>query len=252
MSDRVIYSACCRLPGADDASFGQLLEMMELWLSHLRGPGAFTGRVVLLTNESDLPLPDVELVPIEDSPRTRKDLFRQRPLAYDRLPVRPGERWMQMDADTLAVRPIEPLFARPGETTLRAAPSGLTLMENAAPALSRPARFWYGRVRGQNGRPGVSACITSCMGEHWHRLMAPWAAAIRRYNDRPRSTPVGDQGFLNLMHMTGQIDVTPLPAELIYHVRGEEDLYCEAAEGATVLHFPNPWKVELMTRRSVV
>lgn len=252
MTDQVIYSACYRLPDADAAAFRDLLDMVELWLAHLRGPGGFTGRVVLLTNEKDLPLPDVELVPIEDTAANRKELFRQRPLAYDRLPVRSGERWMQLDADTLAMRSIEPLFARPGDTTLRASPSGLTVIENAAPVLSRVERFWYGRVRGWHDRPGVSACLTSCTGEQWNRLMGPWAAAIRRHNARGSQAPIGDQGFLNLLYMKGEVSVTPLPAGLIYHVRGETDLYGGAAEQAHVLHFPNPWKLEFMKRRSLV
>ena len=226
--------------------------MVELWLAHLRGPGAFRGRVVLLTNRPTLPLPDVELVRLEDTPRSRKDLFRQRPLAYDRLPVRAGERWMQMDADMLAIRPMAPLFAAPGETRLLASPSGLTALDNAAPLLGRPARLWYGRVRGWRGRRGVSACLTTCVGERWAELMRPWAEAVRRYDDGPRREPVGDQGILNYLLITGRIRVGALPDGLIHHVLRRDHEDAEAEARAHVLHFPNPWKLELMKRRSVV
>ena len=250
--ERVIYSACYRLPGATDEEFRAVLEMVELWLAHLRGPGAFAGRVLLLTNQRTLPLPGVELVPIGDDATDRKALFRQRPLTWDRLPVRAGESWMQLDADSLALRPVEPLFARPGDRSLRCSPSGLTVLRNADPVLGRVGRLWHGRVRGWRERPGVSACLTSCMGEHWARLMAPWAEAVRRYQRRPTGKPVGDQGLLNLLYLTGRIEVSVLPPGLIHHVRGEEDLFGAEANAAHVLHFPNPWRAEQMRRRSVV
>ena len=253
MTDRVIYSMCCRLPGGDDAAFRRHLEMVELWLAHLRGPGGFTGRVLLLTNQRNLPLGDVELMPLDDTPSDRRQLFLQRVLVYDRLPVRPGERWMQLDVDTLTVRPVEPLFAGPGETALRAAPSGLTPLDpmHARSLLRRPARLWYGRVLRWNGRLGVSACLTSCTGEHWPRLMGQWAAEIRHHEGKP--TPIlGDQSFLNLAHMTGRIKIAPLPAGSIHHVREEAEMEGDAAERASVLHFPNARKLDMMKEMSLV
>lgn len=254
MSTDVVYSACYRFPGSTDDEFREVLEMVELWLAHLRGPGKFNGRVLLLTNQPVLPFRDVELVKMDDRAESRTGLFRQRPLAYDRLPVQPGERWMQMDADSLAVRPIEPLFVRRGDDRMVASPSGLTALANASPVLSRPRQIWYSRVRGWRGRMGVSACLTSCNAEHWQKLMRPWADAIREYNAiaAERSQPSGDQGFLNLMYISGKADITPLPPGLVFHVGKPEQLDEEAAQEAHWLHFPNPWKLELMKRRSVV
>ena len=252
MTDRVIYSMCCRLPGGG-AAFRHHLEMVELWLAHLRGPGRFTGRILLLSNQRQLPLEDVEIVPLDDSPSDRRQLFLQRVLAYDRLPVRARERWMQLDVDTLSVRPVEPLFAGLGETALRAAPSGLTPLDpmHARFLLQRPARLWYGRVLRWNGRLGVSACLTSCAGEHWPRLMGQWAAEIRRHEGRP--TPIlGDQSFLNLAYMTGRMEIASMPAGSIHHVREEAEMEGQAAERATVLHFPNARKLDMMKKMSLV
>ena len=243
---------CCRLPGGDVAAFHRTLEMVELWLAHLRGPGRFAGRVVLLTNEPRLPLRDVELVPLGATPADRRQLFLQRVLAWDRLAVRRGEWWMQLDADTLVVRPLEALFPATDEATLWASPSGLTPLDpmHAASLLSRPQRLWYGRVRGWRRRLGVSACITTCAGAHWAALMGAWAGAIHAHGDRP-VPELGDQSFLNLLHMTGAIRVRALPPALVHHVRTEADLGAAAAERAHVLHFPNPHKLAMMKQRSV-
>lgn len=160
---------------------------------------------------------------------------------------------MQLDVDALAVRPVEPLFAGPRETALRAAPSGLAAMDplHAHRLVGGPARLWYGRVLGWRRRLGVSACCTSCTGEQWPRLMGEWAAAIRRHGRRPAPV-LGDQSFLNLLYVTRRIGIRALPPGAIHHVYGEPDAEGEAAERARVLHFPNARKLEMMKQMSVV
>ena len=252
MTRQVVYSMCCRLPEDDGTGFRHQLEMVELWLAHLRGPGRFTGRVVLITNERRLPWSDVEPMPLGTVAQDRTRLFLQRVLIYDRLPVRAGETWMQLDVDALAVRPIEALFAGAADVGLRAAPSGFSPLHpmHARWLVRRHTRLWYGRVRGWDHRLGVSACLTSCTAERWHQSMGAWAALIRRHGERPMPI-LGDQSFLNLLYMTGKAGIRLVEDGAVLHVRDERDMESGPAEEARVLHFPNPRKLAMMKQMSV-
>lgn len=252
MGERVVYSTLCALAGGTPAQLQTLTEMASLWAAHLRGPGRFDGRVVLLTDVPDLRVRGAEPVVAPFRAADRRELFLQRVRQFRYVPVGPGDRVMQLDLDALAVAPLDPLFGtvRPGALT--AARSALSPLahDNAGSVMTRGER-WACRLRGWHLRAGVSACVTACEGADWHRLMRRWSAAIRGRGRGRAVPPLGDQSFLNFLFLTGAAPVRRLPAHLVYHVRRPglppDD---PAARRATVLHFPVPQKLDEMRRWS--
>lgn len=252
MGERIIYSTLCALDGSSAASLQPLIEMASLWAAHLRGPGRFGGRVVLLTNLPDLRVDGAELIIAPFRAAERREFFLERVRRYRCVPVRAGDQVMQLDLDALTVAPVEALFAviRPG--VLMAARSGYSPLvhEHAGGLLARRERWRY-RLCGWYHRAGVSACVTACDGEVWPRVMRRWSAAMR---GRGRGRPVpalGDQSFLNFLFVTGAAPVRRLPAALVYHARRPGvPLNDPAAARAVVLHFPIPQKLDEMRRWS--
>ena len=253
MAERIVYSALCSLDGGGPDRLEPLVAMAGLWASHLRGPGRFDGRLLLLTNVPGLRVEGAEPIAAPIRAADRRDLFLERVRRFRRLPVGPGDRVLQMDLDALAVAPIAPLFEaiRPG--VLLASPSRLPPLaaDQAGTLLTAGERRRY-RALGWGRRPGVSACLTACDGASWPRLMGRWAAAIRsRCRGRP-VPPLGDQSFLNVLFLTGAVPVRRFPRGLIHHVRRPgEPLDDPAAVRAAVLHFPTARRLEEMRRRSL-
>lgn len=252
MGERIVYSALCALEGSTAAQWKPFVEMATLWAAHLRGPGRFDGRVILLTNLPDLRVEGAESIPAPFVAADRRALFLERVRQYRRLPVGPGDQVVQLDLDALAVAPVDRLFdaIRPG--ALMAARSGYSPLahEHAGGLLTRRERWRY-RVRGWYHRAGVSASVTACDGQTWPRVMRRWAASMRA---RGRGRPVpslGDQSFLNFLFVTGAARVQRLPRAMVYHARRPGvPLDDPVAARAVVLHFPLPQKLDEMRRWS--
>lgn len=248
--DRTVYSTLAALDGATAAQLDPLVEMAELWAAHLRGPAAFGGRVILLTNVPGLKVDGAEPVRADFSATDRRSLFVERVRQARRVPVSTRGKVLQLDLDALAVRPLGPLFdaVRPG--ALSAATSGLTPLCHAhcGQLMTRRERWLY-RLRGWDRRRGVSACVTVCDGESFAPLMRRWSAAIRARGRGKPLPELGDQAFLNFLFLTGAAPVLRLPARLIQHVRKPGET---VDARAVVLHFPLPGKLAEMRRLSRV
>jgi hypothetical protein len=252
MANRIIYSTLCALDDAPAEQCAQIRAMASLWAAHLRGPGRFEGRLIVLTNLPDLEIPGAECLTAPFEVASRPHLFLERVRQYRRVPVGPDDQVMQLDLDALAMAPVHALFDAIRPATLMAAQSGLPPLahEQAGNLMTRPERWRY-RVRGWYRRPGVSACVTVCNGADWPRLMECWVQAIdERGNGRPVPL-LGDQSFLNLLFLTGHAKVRRLPKSLVYHVR-KPDLPMDhpLATQATILHFPLKDRLPVMQRWS--
>ena len=252
MGERIIYSTLYALDGASTAQLEPMLDMAAMWAAHLRGPGRFIGRIILLTNLPQLRIAGVDAISTPFRAAQRRELFLERVRRSRHVPVEPQDQVMQLDLDTLALAPVEPLFGaiRPG--LFMAARSGYSPLahQHAGGLMTRRERWSY-RVRGWYHRAGVSACVTACDGRTWPRVMRRWSAAMRA---RGRGRPVpelGDQSFLNFLFVTGAAPIARLPRRLVFHARRPGlPLDHPPAARAAVIHFPLPQKLQEMRRWS--
>lgn len=252
MAEDIVYSTLCGLAGADRASLESLVDMARLWAAHLREPGQFTGRILLLTNVPDLPaIKGVEFVAAPFAADDRRKLFIERVRRYSHVPARPGSRVMQLDLDALAVAPLGPLLAQCHPGRLTAARSGWSPLvpAHAGGLLSRAER-WRCRSLGWSWRAGVSASVTICSGEDWTWIMRRWAASFRARR-RAQPPPLGDQSYLNWLFVTGAVPMRRLEPRWVRHLRRAGRPAADPQlRGATILHFPIPDKLSEMRRLS--
>lgn len=254
VGDDVVYSTLSLLDGAPRGALDPFIEMATLWAAHLRGPGRFDGRVILLTNVPDLPaIPGVEFVLTSFDARDRSRLFMERVRHYRAVPSSTTARIMQLDLDALAIAPLAPLLARARAGRLLAARSGWSPLvhDHAGQLLTRPQRWRY-RLAGWSIRAGVSACVTLCHAGDWIRIMRRWAAGFRA-RPLPRPPQLGDQAYLNWLFLTGALPVHRLPGTWVHHLRTPGEPSTDPAQRrATILHFPIPNKLREMRRLSRV
>ena len=252
MGERIIYSTLCALEGASSAQLEPMLEMAAMWAAHLRGPGRFAGRIILLTNLPQLRIDGVDAIATPFRAAQRRELFLERVRHFRHVPVQPADQVVQLDLDALAIAPLEAVFDRIRPGTLMAARSGYSPLahQHAGSLMTRRERWSY-RLRGWYHRAGVSACVTACDGRTWPRVMRRWSAAMRA-RGRGRPAPeLGDQSFLNFLFVTGAAPIARLPRRLIYHARRPGvPLNDPDAARATIVHFPLPQKLEEMRRWS--
>jgi hypothetical protein len=252
----VVWSMLVRLPGASDAQVAPMLEMARLWAAHLRGPAAHRGPVVLLSNLPDPGIDGLEVVPVQSRATTRREVFAERPrLARTALRPEAQDRYLQLDLDALARHSLEPLFRGIRSGELRVAPSMLPVggPHHAGHAWGPVRRFWLGRVRGWDRRPGVSASVNGCSGGDWDMVMGSWAGVIER--DRSRGVPLpelGDQAYLNELHGRRVVPMRRYGPGEVHHLRVDDEAPRERIDGARVLHFPLPEKLERMREWSRV
>jgi hypothetical protein len=240
----LIYSHLYQLAGASPERAAGLRDLLSLWFDHLRGPGRYTGDVLLFTNMEGVARPGLLLRPVRKVPADPHHVFLQRVLTYDEVPVRDYDMAMQMDLDILAVDDVAPLF--PQDDRLWAAPSNLrtldwrqawTLLPHWRKAVHRLSRC---RMR----ELGVSACVVASAAATWDRNFGAWAAVIRAHGDRPQPRQA-DQSFLNLLYLQRRIPIARWPAELIPHRDWDEAVH------ARLLHFPGRRKAQMQRYRRV-
>ncbi|MEM6560409.1 MAG: hypothetical protein AAF656_02310 [Planctomycetota bacterium] len=245
-------------PAVSEYAWAEMAEMLTLWLTHLRGPGGYTGDIALLGNLASLDelptdaaeLADAEgvtLLPFDDVAESHQATLLNTILAHDVVPAEAYDVVMQLDLDVLAQRDVTPLFAR-GEK-LRAAASGaavfaraharsiMTKAEAASAVLRRPRLA---------KRRGISSCAFSCLGSTWHGQMSAWAELIRERRDRFPLPSLSDQSYLNLAWLLGVLDAESMPAEHVVHGNWS------AAADPILLHFPVPGRLAKMRDHATI
>jgi hypothetical protein len=118
----LIFSHLYHRPGSPPAPLAALLATLDMWLDHLRGPGRYTGDVLLFTNVTGIERPELIVRPFENVPADARQAYLHRVLSYREVPVQNYDVAMQMDLDLLTVDDINPLF--PQDTRLWAARRG--------------------------------------------------------------------------------------------------------------------------------
>lgn len=240
----LIYSHFFRRPGHAGYRGAMLPGVLDLWYDHLRGPGCYTGDVLLFTNVEGLRRPGLMTRPMSHVPVDSHEGYLQRVLTHHDVPVRNYDVVMQMDMDILAIADVAPLF--PTDERLWAAPSDLRTLDgkNAWTLIPRWRRVLH-KVSGWRMRePGVSACVIACASAAWERHLSAWARAIQAHGNRPLP-PLLDQSFLNLLWLKGTVPMACWPPELICHRDWD------TAGGARLLHFPGRRKQEMQRFRVV-
>ena len=240
----LIYSHLYQRSDAPPEKTAAYREMLTLWYEHLRGPGRYTGDVLLFTNVPELGRPGLLVRPLGDVPADPRRAFLHRVLTYGDVPAGEYDVAMQMDLDVLAIDEVEPLFPR--DERLWAAPSNLRTLDwrHTWPLLARWRRAFH-RLSGWRMRePGVSACVVASATSSWERNFGAWARLIRAHGDRPIPRQ-SDQSFLNLLYLKGSVPMACWPPEVIRHREWDH------AAGARLLHFPGKRKQQMARYRLV-
>ena len=227
----LIFSHLYQRPGAPLPPLQALTDTLDVWLDHLRGPGTYTGDVILFTNVENVERPDLIVRPFDGVPEDAKRAHLHRALSYRIVPVRNYDVAMQMDLDLLAVDDINPLF--PVDTRLWAAPSDACTLDwrHAWTMLPRWRRGLHKLFGWRMTELGVSACVVASATETWERNFGAWARLIENHGDRPLPH-LADQSFLNLLYLERIVPMTRWSPALIKHQNWD------TAVGARVFHFP--------------
>ena len=227
----LIFSHLYQRPGTPPQPAAVLRETRDVWLDHLRGPGAYRGDVMLFTNVPGMQRPDLIMRPLENVPAEPRRAHVHRALSYEDVPVRDYDVAMQMDLDLLAVADLDPLFPR--DTRLWAAPSDGTTLDwrHAWTLLPRWRRGAHKLLGWRMNEAGVSACVVASATSTWEHNFGAWARVIRKHGDRPLPH-MADQSFLNLLYLDQVVEMTRWPADAIRHRDWDR------AIGARLLHFP--------------
>src|SRR5215207_6813846 len=104
----LIYSFLYTRPDTSPEKVRTFLQMFELWYDHLRGPGRYTGDMLLFTNLTSVPRKDIHLYPIGDLPTDPRRAVMHRIVCSKRVPVEQYDVAMQLDLDILAVDDVYP------------------------------------------------------------------------------------------------------------------------------------------------
>lgn len=241
----LIFSHLYLRPGGTGHSLSALRDMLQVWLEHLRGPGRYTGDVLLLSNVPGIGLPGLNVEPLPHVPADSRRAFMHRILAYDRVPIRDYDVAMQTDLDVLAVDDVYPLF--PKDEQLWASPSDLRTLEwrQAWTLLPKWRRGLHKLTRWRMNELGASACVVASATSAWERNFGSWARLIREHGERP-APHFADQSFLNLLFLTKTVPIARWPRDVIVHQSWEERL-----GAARLLHFPGARKAHMPQFRLV-
>ena len=227
----LIFTHLYQRPGAPQQPTSAFEQTLDMWLDHLRGPGCYSGDVMLFTNVDGITRDGLINCSYPNVPADPRRAHVHRALSYRLVPVQDYDVAMQMDLDLLAVDDINPLF--PEDTRLWAAPSDATALEwRHAWTLLPRWRRWSHRLSGwRMNELGVSACVVASATSAWEKNFGAWARAIRDHGDRPLPH-LSDQSFLNLLYFKGTVDMCRWAPELILHRNWD------TAVGARLFHFP--------------
>lgn len=227
----LIFSHLYLRPGTSEETCAKLRELLGLWYEHLRGPGRFTGDVLLFSSVKGVDRPGLIVQPFQSVPADSRRAFVQRILWYDRVPVREYDVAMQLDLDVLAISDINKMFPR--DERLWTAPSDLLTLEwrHAWTLLPKWRRAAHKLTGWRMKELGVSACVVASATTTWEKNFGAWARLIRDHGDRPLPH-FSDQSFLNLLFVKRTVPIAPWSRELIVHVDWER------TPGACLLHFP--------------
>jgi hypothetical protein len=227
----LIFSHFYERPGASSEPNQALKDTLDIWLDHLRGPGAYEGDVILYTNVAGIRWPDLIVRPFDGVPADPRRAHLHRALSYRIVPVQQYDVVMQMDLDLLAVDDINPLF--PTDRQMWAAPSDACTLDwrHAWTLLPRWRRRFHKLFGWRTHELGVSACVVASAAETFEKNFGAWARVIEEHDDR-EIPHLADQSFLNLVYFKRLVPMTRWDPTLICHQNWE------AAVGARVLHFP--------------
>jgi hypothetical protein len=240
----LIYSHLWKLPGSTVCQAAALRTLLNLWFTHLRGPGRYDGDILLFTNVPDLQRPGLMVRRLPDVPDNSAHVFVRRVLTYHEVPVQDYDVVMQMDLDLLAVDAVVPMFPR--DERLWAAPSDMRMLDwrHAWTLIPRWRRAVHKLSGWRMHEMGASACVVASASTTWERNLGAWARAIREHGDR-RMPRQSDQSFLNLLLLERTIPMARWSAESIRHRNWNE------ARQARLLHFPGRRKEHMQRYRKV-
>jgi len=235
----LIFSHLYQRPGAPSQPVRALHDTLDVWLDHLRGPGAYAGDVILFTNVAQVSRRDLIVRPFDDVPADARRAHLHRALSYRIVPIQDYDVVMQMDLDLLAVDDINQLF--PTDRRMWAAPSDARTLDwrHALPLLPRWGRGLHKLLGWRTNELGVSACVVASAAETFHTNFGAWAAAIERHGAR-ELPHLADQSFLNLVYFKRIVPLTRWSPKLIRHQNWD------TAVGACLFHFPCSRRSEML------
>jgi hypothetical protein len=227
----LIFTHLYQRPGIAASPIAELTSTIDNWLAHIRGPGRYTGDVILFTNIQGIGHPDLTVLPFDGVPADARRAHLHRALSYHLVPVHEHDVAMQMDLDILAINDVNPLF--PTDTRLWAAPSDACTLDwrHAWTLLPRWRRGIHKLFRWRMSELGVSACVVASATSTWEKNFGAWARVIQEHGDRP-VPHLADQSFLNYLYLVRRVPMTRWSPELIRHRDWD------TAVGARLLHFP--------------
>lgn len=241
----LIFTHLYQRPDTTAESLSRLRGLLDLWLDHLRGPGKYTGDIILFTNLERIERDGLLLRPMPNVPVDQRRAHMHRILCYDLVPTGDYDVALQADLDVLAVDDVNPLF--PKDESLWAAPSDLLMLEwrHAWTLLPKWQRAAHKLTGWRMAEPGASACVVASRTSVWERNFGSWARLIRAHGDRP-APHFGDQSFLNVLRLKKSVPMSCWPRELIVHNNWDS-----RRNGAKLLHFPGDRKAFMPQYRMV-
>jgi hypothetical protein len=240
----LIYAQLYERPGASGEQVSGLLEMLGLWYDHLRGPGQYSGDVLLFTNVAGVQRPGLRLFPLKAVPANNRRAQMHRVFCYENVPARSYDAAMQLDLDILAVGDVNTLF--PTDQRLWAARSRLRTLDwrHAWTLLPRWRRAAYKLTGWRMREMGASSCVVASATSTWERNFGPWARLVRAHGDR-EPPGLGDQSFLNLLLLNRSVPIACWQPDLIRHDGWDN------SPNAVLLHFPGRAKEQMQRYRRV-
>lgn len=244
MKQKTLIYSFLALDPAESYIGHPLTEMLDLWHRHLRGPGRYTGDIILFTNCEHLALPGIRTLPFAGWAHEARNFFHARVLNHVNVPANDYDVVLQTDLDILAVNDVSPLFQL--DSPFRAAASGLNLYDarHVGNARQFPFDFWRKWLPGQHARRGVSACVFACQGTQWTPCMSAWSRLTRQHQHKPLA--YSDQTILNLAYARRSFPIRSFPPSYILH--RDWGIHPDTI----LLHFPLVGRLDFMRKFSLV
>ena len=83
----LIFTHLYQRPDTTAESLARLRGLLDLWLDHLRGPGKYTGDIILFTNLERIERDGLLLRPMPNVPVDQRRAHMHRILCYDLVPA---------------------------------------------------------------------------------------------------------------------------------------------------------------------